>query len=169
MPGVLQNTGQGKSCFGSESFELVHPCGGKKGPQKDLKNKSKTNENLNVSCTLSEEALGMLFGNENVMKNLFRSKHIASLNEMTFCIMSFLLFLPKTDLKHSRAQYEKSFLFAVIYSSFEHFALSQREPTFISGSFQTTRFLRLKTYRKPDKIEHREQIKSCLLPHTAFS
>ena len=80
----------------------------------------KTNENLNVSCTLSEEAPGMLFGNEHVIKNLFRSKHIASLNEMTFCIMSFLLFLPKTDLKHSRAQYEKSMfllLFTVVLST----------------------------------------------------
>ena len=51
---------------------------------------------------------------------MFRSKHIASLNEMTFCIMSFLLFLPKTDLKHSRAQYEKSMfllLFTVVLST----------------------------------------------------
>ena len=87
-----------------------------KGGQKS----SKTNKNQNVSCTLSEEAPGMLFGTENVIKNLFRSKHIASLNEMYFCIMSCLLFLPKTDLKHSRAQYKKSMfvlLFTVVLST----------------------------------------------------
>ena len=109
----------------------------------------------------------MFLGTPKTLQNLSRSKQIAWLNEMTFCIMSFLEFLPKADLIHIPAQCEKTMLllFTVVLSAL----LSGNVPKLISGRFQNTLFLKSKTNGKPSTIQHRKQVKSCLSTHTVLS
>ena len=166
--GPLQNTILDKNVFGSESFGPAPPCGDQKGTQNEVQNRLKSNKKFNVSYTVLEDASGTLFETKKASQNMSRSKQKTSLKDITFCITFFHKFLSKTKLKPIRAQWQITF-FAVIYSSFEHFALWQRLLKSVSASFQSILVLVSKTYRKAFKIRHRKHVESCLSTHTVFS
>ena len=75
---------------------------------------------MNVAYTLSEDASGTLVETKKAPQNMSRSNQKPTPKEITFCIIFFHTFLPKTKLKPIRAQYDKShflLLFTVVLST----------------------------------------------------